>query len=215
MATAAEKTYAAQARFMYRAGGLSTDEELDGFEAMHEVERRQVVRQVALGEIRENATIPLRDEMLDKMGWEEAMSFAESLRPVPAADEMEQLREAGVPLMAEAERPPHEVAGDLLDAVPADHEDADAIKALCAAGAALDAQQKAQVKAFATKHAALLEMKSGANSAGVKESMAALREAGMPITGGNPFEPEPEPEPKAMTPAAALLASGVPLKDAG
>jgi hypothetical protein len=201
MSDSPEQLLARQARFLYRNDRLT-----DEFESLREVERKQVVRSVALEEIRENSTLPLRDDVLDRMGWQEAMEFAESLRPVPAANEMEALREAGIP-MREASRPAHEVVADLASAIPADHPDAETVKSLLTAGAALSADQRHEVAALANKHSALLAQND--NSDEVRESMRALREAGVPTTGGGYA---PEPEPQAMTPAAAPLASGVPLK---
>jgi hypothetical protein len=204
MSDSPEQVTARQARFLYRNGALT-----EQFETLRESERRQVVRAVAIAQLKENnAGLPLRN--LDDLGYQAALDMAGALSVEPPSDEVEAMREAGIPLRESAGKPAHELAADLLDAIPNDHEDSEPIKVLCAAGAALSTQQREQVAALARKHASLLEMKSGAGDDAVKESMRALHEAGVPTRGDFGFRPEAEP--RELTPLAALREAGVNLK---
>jgi hypothetical protein len=140
--------------------------------------------------------------------------MAEALRSEPPSEGIEGLREAGIPVRESAGKAPHEVVSDLADVVPGNHPDAETIKALMSCGAALTGDQVHEVNALSAKHAALLAQD---DSDEVRESMRVLRETGVPTRGGlvqREADPEQDDSP-TLTPAAALLASGVPLKDAG
>lgn len=86
-----------QTRFMLKAHAIPQGSIAD-FEAMHEVQRRQVVRSVALGEIEQlrESGIPVRTDDLD---WEQALDLAERLREAEPNDVVDALRESGVPLV--------------------------------------------------------------------------------------------------------------------
>jgi hypothetical protein len=80
---------------------------LQEFEQLHPVQRRQVVRGLALEEVRESAAhagLPLTN--LDRVSWEEAIDLANTLRPEPTSTPEAAMREADVPLVADSEVPP-------------------------------------------------------------------------------------------------------------
>jgi hypothetical protein len=150
MSDSPEQVAARQARFLYRNGALT-----EQFESLRESERKQVVRAVAIEQLREDSGgVPLRN--LDSLTYDAALNMAEALQSEPPSDGIEGLREAGIPTRESAGKPAHEIAADLLDAIPNGHADSEPIKVLCQAGAALNTQQREQVKALAAKHSALL-----------------------------------------------------------
>jgi hypothetical protein len=196
-----------------------TPNSLPAFEHLHESERKQVIRGMALDAIRESAAdsgIPLRRDFADSLDMSGAVELARTMRPPErTTDPLQAMRESGIPMrvgeasaglsdgaLARDDDPPHVIAADLADTVPDGHSDRPLVDELHAKGAALSSSDKTQIKALAARH-----LQSG--DAAVAESMSLLREAGISLTSGSGSSPA---EPRQFTPQAALRATGIPLR---
>jgi hypothetical protein len=204
MSDSAEELLAPQGRFLYRNGALT-----EQFEHMHESERKQVVRAVAIQQLEENsAGLPLRN--LDSLSYQAALDMAEALQAEPPSEGIEGLREAGIPVRETAGKAPHEVVADLADVLPSDHPDSETVKSLLTAGSALSADQRHEGAVLANKHSALLAQNGDET---VKESLRALREAGVVTRGDMGINPEAD-APRELTGLAALVEAGVTIREA-
>jgi hypothetical protein len=193
-----------------------TPSSLSEFEALHESERGQIVRGIAIEDIRESAAadnIPLKPGWSDGLDMSAAVEMARQFRaPEPSRDAnaalvgLVPLREASAGssagALARGDDPAHVVVADLADVVPEGHSDRPLVDELHSKGAALSADDKTAISALSARHLQSAD-------AAVAESTTLLREAGIPLAVGSGSSPR---EPRQFTPEAALRATGIPLR---